>query len=52
MKVGVILSRCQPLHNGHIEMINKALLENDKALFIIGSADKSYTERNPFSISY
>lgn len=52
MKVGVILSRCQPLHNGHIKMINKALLENDKVLFIIGSADKSYTERNPFSISY
>lgn len=52
MKVGVILSRCQPLHNGHIEMINKALSENDKVLFIIGSADKSCTERNPFSISY
>lgn len=52
MKVGVILSRCQPLHNGHIEMINKALAENDKVLFIIGSADKSCTERNPFSKSY
>ena len=52
MKVGVILSRCQPLHKGHIEMINKALSENDKVLFIIGSADKSGTERNPFSRSY
>lgn len=52
MKVGVILSRCQPLHKGHIEMINKALSENDQVLFIIGSADKSCTERNPFSISY
>lgn len=52
MKVGVILSRCQPLHKGHLEMINKALAENDKVLFIIGSADKSGTERNPFSISY
>lgn len=52
MKVGVILSRCQPLHKGHIEMINRALAENDKVLFIIGSADKSCTERNPFSISY
>jgi cytidyltransferase-like protein len=51
MKVGVILSRCQPLHKGHIEMINKALSENDQVLFIIGSADKSCTERNPFSIS-
>lgn len=52
MKLGVILSRCQPLHKGHIEMINKALSENDQVLFIIGSADKSCTERNPFSISY
>lgn len=52
MKLGVILSRCQPLHKGHVDMINKALKENDKVLFIIGSADKSYTERNPFSISY
>ena len=51
MKVGVILSRCQPLHKGHIEMINKALSENDQVLFVIGSADKSCTERNPFSIS-
>lgn len=52
MKVGVILSRCQPLHKGHIAMINKALAENDKVLFIIGSADKSGTERNPFSMTY
>ena len=51
MKVGVILSRSQPLHKGHIEMINKALSENDQVLFVIGSADKSCTERNPFSIS-
>lgn len=52
MKAGVVLSRCQPLHKGHLEMINKALAENDKVLFIIGSADKSGTERNPFSINY
>ena len=52
MNIGVILSRCQPLHKGHIEMINKALAENDKVLFVIGSADKSGTERNPFPIGY
>lgn len=33
-------------------MINRALAENDKVLFIIGSADKSGTERNPFPIGY
>lgn len=27
MNIGVILSRCQPLHKGHIEMINRALAE-------------------------
>ena len=43
MKLGVILSRCQPLHKGHVDMINKALKENDKVLFIIGSANKYST---------
>ena len=51
MKLGVILSRCQPLHKGHIDMINKALKENDKVLFIIGSANKYSTIRNPFNIN-
>lgn len=51
MKLGVILSRCQPLHKGHVDMINKALKENDKVLFIIGSANKYSTIRNPFNIN-
>ena len=51
MKLGVILSRCQPLYKGHIDMINKALKENDKVLFIIGSANKYSTIRNPFNIN-
>ena len=34
MKVGVILSRCQPMHRGHIKMINRALDENDKVLLM------------------
>ena len=32
-------------------MINKALKENDKVLFIIGSANKYSTIRNPFNIN-
>ena len=52
MSLGVILSRCQPLHKGHIEIINKALQENNKVLFIVGSADKEKTKRNPFPIDY
>lgn len=50
MKYGVIITRAQPLHIGHVKVIKKALEENDKVLLIIGSADKSMTERNPFSI--
>lgn len=46
MKIGVILARFQPIHNGHIELIHTALNENDKVLILIGSADK-VGERNP-----
>lgn len=45
-KVGVILARFQPIHNGHLELILKAVKENDKVLVIIGSVDK-LNARNP-----
>ena len=45
-KVGVILARFQPIHNGHLELIYKALRENDEVLIIIGSIDK-LNARNP-----
>ena len=43
-KIGVFLSRMQPLHLGHIGMINKALSENDKVIILIGK--KSSLEEN------
>lgn len=46
MKVGVILARFQPIHNGHLELIKKALEENEKVLILVGSADKIGV-RNP-----
>lgn len=49
-KVGVFLSRMQPIHNAHLWMIENALKENDKVLVIIGSSNKSGTERNPLPI--
>lgn len=49
-KVGVFLSRMQPLHLGHLGMIDKALSENDKVIIIIGSSNKSKTIRNPINI--
>lgn len=49
-KYGVFLSRMQPLHIGHLGMINKALSENDKLLILIGSANKRGLPRNPIDI--
>lgn len=45
-KVGVILARFQPIHNGHLELIKKAISENDEVVIFIGSADK-LNQRNP-----
>ena len=49
-KIGVFLSRMQPLHIGHIGMIKKALSENDRVIILIGSANKSGSVRNPIGI--
>ncbi len=46
MKTGVILARFQPIHNGHLQLIEKAVKENDKVLVVIGSIDK-LSARNP-----
>lgn len=46
MKTGVILARFQPIHNGHLQLISKAVQENDAVLVIIGSIDK-LNVRNP-----
>lgn len=45
-KVGVILARFQPIHNGHLELIKKAVEENDSVIILIGSSDK-VNSRNP-----
>ena len=49
-KIGVFLSRMQPLHKGHMGMIDKALSENDKVIILIGSTNKEGTIRNPLGI--
>lgn len=48
-KVGVIIARLQPIHNGHLELIRQALSENDKVIVLVGSADK-LNKRNPIPI--
>ena len=49
-KIGVILARLQPIHNGHLALIQKASEENDEVHVFIGSADK-FNERNPIPIN-
>ena len=49
-KIGVILARFQPIHNGHLALIKKASVENDEVHIFIGSADK-FNERNPIPIN-
>lgn len=49
MKTGVILARLQPIHNGHLELIMKSIIENDETYVFVGSADK-FNKRNPLPI--
>jgi len=48
--IGVFLSRMQPLHIGHLGIIEKAISENDKVVVLIGSKNKNGTLRNPFDV--
>ena len=48
--IGIILARLQPIHNGHLALIEKASQENDEVHVFIGSADK-FNERNPIPIN-
>jgi len=48
-KFGVLLARFQPVHEGHMALIEKACSENDKMLLLVGSADK-LNSRNPIPL--
>ncbi len=46
---GLIVGRFQPLHKGHLAAIREALGKCDDLIVVIGSAEDSHTERNPFT---
>ncbi len=46
---GLIVGRFQPLHKGHLMAIREALGKCDDLIIVIGSAEDSHTERNPFT---
>ena len=49
MSTAVIIGRFQPLHNGHVNLINQALNEHDKVLVLIGSVNKERDHKNPYT---
>ena len=49
MPIALFIGRFQPLHKGHIKVIEDALKKYEKVLIGIGSSKKSREERNPFS---
>lgn len=51
MVTGVMLTRAQPFHKGHMDVVNQILKENERCLIVIGSANKCNTERNPLMIT-
>ena len=48
-KTGLVLGRFQPLHRGHVHMIEEALELCDKVLVFIGSSQESRKPSNPFT---
>lgn len=47
---GIFLARMQPLHLGHMYMIEKALCECVTVTIVLGSSNKYFMSRNPFTL--
>jgi len=48
-KVAVFIGRFQPFHNGHLNIIQKAISEFDQLIILVGSANRRISIKNPFS---
>ena len=46
---GLLIGRFQPFHKGHLEAVHIALSKVDNLWIGIGSSNKSYEKRNPFT---
>lgn len=49
IKRGLLIGRIQPLHYGHMSVIQDTLKEVDELIIGVGSADQSHTNSNPFT---
>lgn len=47
----LFIGRFQPLHIGHITIIQNLLKRYDEVVVMIGSANKSRTEKNPWTLT-
>lgn len=45
----VFMGRFQPLHNGHLHIIERALQLADRVVILVGSANLARSPRNPFT---
>ncbi|HEY6535963.1 MAG TPA: nicotinamide-nucleotide adenylyltransferase [Candidatus Nitrosocosmicus sp.] len=49
LKRGLFVGRFQPLHKGHINSIKYCLDKVEELIVVIGSSDKSFESKNPFT---
>jgi len=50
-KQALFVGRFQPFHNGHLDVILRALKKEDRLIIVIGSAEKNHESDNPFTAS-
>ncbi|MDD4247570.1 MAG: adenylyltransferase/cytidyltransferase family protein [Methanosarcina sp.] len=48
---GFFIGRFQPFHFGHLSVVRYALEHDDELIVAIGSTDKSFTTKDPFTAS-
>lgn len=49
-RVGLAVMRCQPLHRGHIFILNEMVQDCQTAILCLGSAQKSREPHDPFTV--
>jgi nicotinamide-nucleotide adenylyltransferase len=49
-KTALFIGRFQPFHRGHVSVVEAALKDFDFVVVAVGSADKSRTPENPFTV--
>jgi nicotinamide-nucleotide adenylyltransferase len=49
LATGLFVGRFQPFHKGHLATVRFALGKVDQLVIVVGSAQKSHEQRNPFT---